>query len=104
MDTFGFGVTASLDVSVAFGASTAGEASANLVASTGLGGSPCGDAAANLSLNIIEAETASGVEISGRRSGSDAKISLKAGGAERAATTVEFVTTGASKAALFTKG
>ena len=71
---------------------------------TDLGGSPCGDAAANLSLNISEAETFSGAEITGDRSGSDAKISLKAGRTGRAATTVGFLTRGASNAALFTEG
>ena len=85
-------------------ASTGGDASASLLASTGLGGSPCGEAAANLSLNISEAETFSGAEINGDRSGSDAKISLKLGRAGRAATTVELVTGGASNAALLTEG
>ena len=103
-DVFVFGASASLDVAAAFGAPAGGDASASLVASTGLGGSPCGDAAANLSLNMSAAETFSGAEIKGERSGSDAKISLKFGRTGRAATTVELVTGGASKAALLTVG
>jgi hypothetical protein len=105
VDAFGFGASASLGVvAAAFGATTGGEASATLVASTGLGGSPCGDAAANLSLNMSAAETFSGAEISGERSGSEAKISLKLGRTGRAATMVEPVTGGASNVALPTVG
>jgi hypothetical protein len=101
-EAFVFGASASLEVAAAFGA-TAG-ATATLVASTGLGGSPRGEAAANLSLNMSEAETFSGAEISGERSGSEAKISLKLGRAGRAATTVELATGGASNATLPTVG
>jgi hypothetical protein len=103
-EAFVFGASASLEVAAAFGATTGGEASATLVASTGLGGSPCGEAAANLSLNMSEAETFSGAEINGERSGSEAKISLKLGRAGRAATTVELATGGASNAELPTVG
>jgi hypothetical protein len=101
VETFVFEASASLGVAAAaFGATTGGEASATLVVSTGLGGSPCGDAAANLSLNMSEAETFSGAEINGDRSGSDANISLKLGRVGRAAMTVELATGGASNAAL----
>jgi hypothetical protein len=55
-------------------------------------------------LNISEAATFSGAGITRDCCGSDANISLKAGCTGRAATTVASVTTGASKAALFTDG
>ena len=66
--------------------------------------SPCGAEAANLSLNIIEGETVAGAEIFGAGCGSVANTSLKAGRPGRAATMVEFFTTGASNAALLTDG
>jgi hypothetical protein len=53
---------------------------------------------------MSEAETFSGAEINGDRSGSDANISLKSGRAGRVATTVELVTAGVSNAALLTVG
>ena len=54
-------------------------------------------------LIMIEAVTVSGTEMADGRCGSDAKISSKAGRG-RAATTVVFLTSGASNAALFTVG
>ncbi len=108
-ETFGFGVSAGFDAWTAFGASAGGEASASFVVSTGwdatdLGSSPCGADAANRSLNISELATFSGAGITSGRCSSDANISLKAGCTGRAATAAGFLTTGASKAALFTVG
>src|SRR5258707_1261538 len=101
--SFGFGASASFGVSIFFGAST-GVASATCVASIGLGASPCGAEAANLSLNIIEGGAVSGAEIFGGRAGSEANTSLKVGGAERTATTLDCLTRGTSNAALFIDG
>ena len=71
---------------------------------TDLGSSPCGADAANRSLNISELATFSGAGITSGRCSSDANISLKAGCTGRAAAVAGFLTTGASKAALFTVG
>src|SRR5258705_1580362 len=109
VETFGFAASAGFCAWAAFGVSAGGEASASLVVSTGLGstdldGSPCGAAAANRSLNISELATFSGAGITRDCCGSEANISLKAGCTGRAATTVGFLMTAASKAAPFTDG
>src|SRR3954470_5459869 len=106
---FGFVVSAGFSAATVFGASAGGEAAASFVVSTGwgatdLGSSPCGADAANRSLNISELATFSGAGITSGRCSNDANISLKAGCTGRAATAVGLLTTGASKAALFTVG
>src|SRR3954465_15030867 len=106
---FGFVVSAGFTAPAGLRASAGGEASASLVVSTGwdatdLGSSPCGADAANRSLNINELATFSGAGITSGRCSTDANISLKAGCTGRAATAAGFLTTGASKAALFTVG